>query len=148
MLRLFGYLIMYTKFGGQTAKCLTLEVWCIFYLKFFCVISQTFASQTLGPLKWVMPILIAISVSGTMNGTALSMSRLGTDLNLGHSLSRLKILLAFALIVRREVSWRFKCLTVNAGFPWLEPCKGHENHNHVAVYDTKTVKPVLKINSD
>ncbi|XP_053399752.1 large neutral amino acids transporter small subunit 1-like [Mercenaria mercenaria] len=39
-------------------------------------VAVTFASQTLGPLKWVMPILIAISVSGTMNGTALSMSRL------------------------------------------------------------------------
>ncbi|KAH3842179.1 hypothetical protein DPMN_115674, partial [Dreissena polymorpha] len=39
-------------------------------------VAVTFADQTLGPLKWVMPILIAISVSGTMNGTALSMSRL------------------------------------------------------------------------
>lgn len=39
-------------------------------------VAVTFADQTLGPVKWIMPILIAISVSGTMNGTALSMSRL------------------------------------------------------------------------
>ncbi|XP_052793390.1 large neutral amino acids transporter small subunit 2-like [Mya arenaria] len=39
-------------------------------------VAVTFANSTLGPLKWLMPILIAISVSGTMNGTALSMSRL------------------------------------------------------------------------
>lgn len=39
-------------------------------------VAVTFANSTLGPMKWIMPILIAISVSGTMNGTALSMSRL------------------------------------------------------------------------
>jgi len=39
-------------------------------------VAVTFAANTLGPLQWIMPIAIAISVSGTMNGTALSMSRL------------------------------------------------------------------------
>lgn len=39
-------------------------------------VAVTLADQTMGPVRWIMPILIAISVSGTMNGTALSMSRL------------------------------------------------------------------------
>ena len=36
---------------------------------------QTFADVTMDPVSWIMPILIALSVCGTMNGTALSMSR-------------------------------------------------------------------------
>lgn len=39
-------------------------------------VAVTFADLTLGPVRWLMPILIAISIMGTMNGTALSMSRL------------------------------------------------------------------------
>ncbi|CAI9734853.1 large neutral amino acids transporter small subunit 1-like [Octopus vulgaris] len=39
-------------------------------------VAVTFAEQTLGPASWVMPILIAISVIGMINGTSLSMSRL------------------------------------------------------------------------
>ncbi|ESP00324.1 hypothetical protein LOTGIDRAFT_140967 [Lottia gigantea] len=39
-------------------------------------VAVTFASQTMGVMEWLMPILIAVSVCGTMNGTALSMSRL------------------------------------------------------------------------
>ncbi|XP_005095780.1 large neutral amino acids transporter small subunit 1 [Aplysia californica] len=39
-------------------------------------VAVTFAEQTMGVMQWLMPILIAISVCGTMNGTALSMSRL------------------------------------------------------------------------
>ncbi|CAG5121791.1 unnamed protein product, partial [Candidula unifasciata] len=39
-------------------------------------VAVTFAEQTMGIMQWIMPILIAISVCGTMNGTALSMSRL------------------------------------------------------------------------
>jgi hypothetical protein len=39
------------------------------------VVLQTFAEQTMGVMQWLMPILIAISVIGTINGTILSMSR-------------------------------------------------------------------------
>ncbi|XP_059152557.1 large neutral amino acids transporter small subunit 1-like [Physella acuta] len=39
-------------------------------------VAVTFAEHTMGVMQWLMPILIAISVCGTMNGTALSMSRL------------------------------------------------------------------------
>ncbi|CAL1526027.1 unnamed protein product [Lymnaea stagnalis] len=39
-------------------------------------VAVTFADHTMGVMQWLMPILIAISVCGTMNGTALSMSRL------------------------------------------------------------------------
>ncbi|KAH9507791.1 Large neutral amino acids transporter small subunit 1 [Bulinus truncatus] len=39
-------------------------------------VAVTFAEHTMGVAQWIMPILIAISVCGTMNGTALSMSRL------------------------------------------------------------------------
>uniref|UniRef100_A0A0L8HFU4 Cationic amino acid transporter C-terminal domain-containing protein n=2 Tax=Octopus bimaculoides TaxID=37653 RepID=A0A0L8HFU4_OCTBM len=39
-------------------------------------VAVTFAEQTLGPASWIMPILIAISVIGMINGTSLSMSRL------------------------------------------------------------------------
>ncbi|XP_048250882.1 large neutral amino acids transporter small subunit 1-like isoform X2 [Haliotis rufescens] len=39
-------------------------------------VAVTFAGQTMGVMSWLMPILIAVSVMGTMNGTALSMSRL------------------------------------------------------------------------
>lgn len=39
-------------------------------------VAVTFAEQTMGVMQWLMPILIAISVMGTMNGTILSMSRL------------------------------------------------------------------------
>ncbi|KAK7098006.1 hypothetical protein V1264_004900 [Littorina saxatilis] len=39
-------------------------------------VAVTFAEQTMGMMQWLMPILIAISVLGTINGTILSMSRL------------------------------------------------------------------------
>ncbi|KAK6173645.1 hypothetical protein SNE40_017059 [Patella caerulea] len=39
-------------------------------------VAVTFAGQTMGVMAWLIPILIAVSVCGTMNGTALSMSRL------------------------------------------------------------------------
>ncbi|XP_033742892.1 large neutral amino acids transporter small subunit 2-like [Pecten maximus] len=39
-------------------------------------VAVTFAENTLGPMAWIMPVLIALSVCGTMNGCALSMSRL------------------------------------------------------------------------
>lgn len=39
-------------------------------------VAVTFAEQTVGVIAWIMPILIAISVMGSMNGTCLSMSRL------------------------------------------------------------------------
>ncbi|KAK3100395.1 hypothetical protein FSP39_019234 [Pinctada imbricata] len=39
-------------------------------------VAVTFAEQTVGVIAWLFPILIAISVMGSMNGTSLSMSRL------------------------------------------------------------------------
>ncbi|KAK3597118.1 hypothetical protein CHS0354_021227 [Potamilus streckersoni] len=39
-------------------------------------VAVTFADSTMGVVRWIMPILIAISVCGTMNGTALGFSRL------------------------------------------------------------------------
>lgn len=39
-------------------------------------VAVTFAEQTVGVIAWIMPVLIAISVMGSMNGTCLSMSRL------------------------------------------------------------------------
>ncbi|KAK6168507.1 hypothetical protein SNE40_021023 [Patella caerulea] len=39
-------------------------------------VAVTFAEQTVRPVVWIMPILIAISVMGSMNGSMLSMSRL------------------------------------------------------------------------
>ena len=39
------------------------------------VILQTFGVHTMGVMAWLMPILIAISVCGTMNGCALGFSR-------------------------------------------------------------------------
>ncbi|XP_064608539.1 large neutral amino acids transporter small subunit 1-like [Liolophura sinensis] len=39
-------------------------------------VAVTFAEKTLGVMTWAMPILIALSVCGMINGTALSMSRL------------------------------------------------------------------------
>ncbi|XP_076467741.1 large neutral amino acids transporter small subunit 1-like [Babylonia areolata] len=39
-------------------------------------VAVTFAEHTMGAAHWLMPILIGISVLGTINGTILSMSRL------------------------------------------------------------------------
>lgn len=39
-------------------------------------VAVTFAEHTMGVMQWLMPILIAISAVGTINGTVLSMSRL------------------------------------------------------------------------
>ncbi|KAL5011282.1 hypothetical protein ScPMuIL_009833 [Solemya velum] len=39
-------------------------------------VAVTFGDRTMGVMAWLMPILIAISVSGTVNGIALGMSRL------------------------------------------------------------------------
>ncbi|KAL8596295.1 hypothetical protein ACOMHN_067787 [Nucella lapillus] len=39
-------------------------------------VAVTFAEHTMGVMQWLMPILIGISVLGTINGTILSMSRL------------------------------------------------------------------------
>ncbi|XP_034301774.1 large neutral amino acids transporter small subunit 1-like isoform X2 [Crassostrea angulata] len=39
-------------------------------------VAVTFGERTMGIMAWLMPVLIALSVTGTMNGTALSMSRL------------------------------------------------------------------------
>lgn len=39
-------------------------------------VAVTFANRTLGVMAWLMPILIAISVVGMINGTSLAMSRL------------------------------------------------------------------------
>ncbi|KAL8617164.1 hypothetical protein ACOMHN_014334 [Nucella lapillus] len=39
-------------------------------------VAVTFAEHTMGVMQWMMPVLIGISVLGTINGTILSMSRL------------------------------------------------------------------------
>lgn len=39
-------------------------------------VAVTFVEHTVGKITWLIPILIAISVMGSMNGTSLSMSRL------------------------------------------------------------------------
>ncbi|XP_063414062.1 large neutral amino acids transporter small subunit 1-like isoform X2 [Mytilus trossulus] len=39
-------------------------------------VAVTFTEHTVGKITWLIPILIAISVMGSMNGTSLSMSRL------------------------------------------------------------------------
>lgn len=39
-------------------------------------VAVTFSKQTMGVVHWIMPILIAISTCGTLNGIFLSMSRL------------------------------------------------------------------------
>lgn len=39
-------------------------------------VAVTFANRTIGIMAWIMPILIAISVVGMINGTSLAMSRL------------------------------------------------------------------------
>ncbi|XP_076446940.1 large neutral amino acids transporter small subunit 1-like [Babylonia areolata] len=39
-------------------------------------VAVTFAELTMGVMQWLMPVLIGISVLGTINGTILSMSRL------------------------------------------------------------------------
>lgn len=39
-------------------------------------VAVTFGEHTMGVMAWVMPVLIAISVCGTMNGCALGFSRL------------------------------------------------------------------------
>lgn len=39
-------------------------------------VAVTFANRTIGIMSWIMPVLIAISVVGMINGTSLAMSRL------------------------------------------------------------------------
>ncbi|KAK3597119.1 hypothetical protein CHS0354_021228 [Potamilus streckersoni] len=39
-------------------------------------VAVTFADSTMGVMRWLMPILIAISVCGTLNGNAIGFSRL------------------------------------------------------------------------
>ena len=48
---------------------------CVHASVFVCSLTQTFSERTVTALSYVMPILIAVSVAGGINGSVLSMSR-------------------------------------------------------------------------